>query len=181
MFLNYYKPVEGSIGGLSNAGVVSTVRRGSHVVDHAHQLVLHRDVLAGGPPHVVGDVQLPAQSHGSPVLASHHVEPLQLDAEHHGWPLDLVLLGGGNLLVTLLTLVHVLSLTQVLSSEVSRQSSLDVVRLSDVEQEVHEVLEGGGDVFAPQTRHVLPHVAPEDLVEGGGLLGVVINILGNFS
>ena len=114
MFISHYKPVEGSIGGLSNAGVVSTVRRGSHVVDHAHQLVLHRDVLAGGPPHVVGDVQLPAQSHGSPVLASHHVEPLQLDAEDQRRPLDLVLLGGGDLLKTFLTLVHRLPLTKVL-------------------------------------------------------------------
>ena len=49
----------------------------------------------------------------------------------------------------------------------------------DVQQKVHEVLEGGGDVFAAQTRHVLPHVASEDLIEWRSFLRVIVDILRN--
>ena len=81
---------------------------------------------------MVGDVQLPGQGDWSSVLPSHHVEPLQLDAEHQGRPLYLVLLGGGNLLVALLTLVHVLARSQVLSAEISRKCCVYVVSLPEV-------------------------------------------------
>jgi len=37
------------------------------------------------------------------------------------------------------------------------------------------VLEGGGNVSAPHASDILPHVTSEDLVEGGGLFGVVIH------
>merc|ERR1719431_213019 len=52
-----------------------------------------------------------------------------------------------------------------------------VSRLKDVQQQVHEVLEGCGDEPAPLAGDVLPHVAPEDLVEGRGLLGVLVQAL----
>ena len=51
----------------------------------------------------------------------------------------------------------------------------------DVQQKVHEVLEGGGNVLAAQTRHVLPHVASEDLIEWCSFLRVIVNILRNLS
>ena len=79
---------------------------------------------------MTGDVELSGKGDGSPVLASHHIEPLQLDTEDLRRPLYLVLLGGGHLLMTLLALVHVLTLAQVLSPEVTRQSSVNVVSLS---------------------------------------------------
>ena len=82
-------------------------------------------------PDMTGDVELPGKGDGSPVLASHHIEPLELDAEHEGRPLDLILLGGRHLLVTLLALVHVLPLAQVLAAEVARQRGVNVIRLSD--------------------------------------------------
>ena len=37
------------------------------------------------------------------------------------------------------------------------------------------MLEGGGNVSAPHAGDVLPHVTPKDLIEGGGLFGVVIH------
>ena len=79
---------------------------------------------------MTGDVELPGEGDVSLVLAS-HVEPLELDAEHEGRPLDLVLLGGRHLLVTLLALVHVLPLAQVLAAEVARQRGVNVIHLSD--------------------------------------------------
>ena len=39
------------------------------------------------------------------------------------------------------------------------------------------MLECCGDVLAPETDHILPHVPPKDLVEGGCLLGLVIHHL----
>ena len=39
------------------------------------------------------------------------------------------------------------------------------------------MLECCGDVLAPKTDHILPHVPPEDLVEGGRLLGLVVHRL----
>ena len=80
---------------------------------------------------MIGDIQLPSQCDWPSILASHHVEPLELDAEHEGRPLDLVLLGGRHLLVTLLALVHVLPLAQVLAAEVARQRGVNVIHLSD--------------------------------------------------
>ena len=76
-----------------------------------------------------GDVQLLGQGDWSTVLPAHHVEPLQLDAEDQWRPLDLVLLGGGDLLKTFLTLVHRLPLTEVLPSEVAAQCRLDIIGL----------------------------------------------------
>ena len=43
-------PVKSAVGSLPNAGVVPTVGGRPHVVDHAHQLVLHGDVVYGSPP-----------------------------------------------------------------------------------------------------------------------------------
>ena len=80
---------------------------------------------------MVGDVKLSGQSDRPTILASHHIEPLELDAEDEGRPLYLVLLGGRHLLVTLLALVHVLPLAKVLAAEVARQRGVNVVRLSD--------------------------------------------------
>ena len=82
-------------------------------------------------PDMTGDVELPGEGDMSRVLSSHHVEPLELHAEHEGRPLDLVLLGGRHLLVTLQALVHVLPLAQVLAAEVARQRGVNVIRLSD--------------------------------------------------
>ena len=40
------------------------------------------------------------------------------------------------------------------------------------------MLEGGGDILAAQTRHILPHIASEDLVEWSSVLGIdVLRIL----
>ena len=80
---------------------------------------------------MVGDVKLSGQSDRPTILASHHIEPLQLDTEDEGRPLYLVLLGGGHLLVTLLTLVHVLTSSQVFSSEVTRKCCIYVVSLPE--------------------------------------------------
>ena len=41
------------------------------------------------------------------------------------------------------------------------------------------MLKGGGDILATETRHVLPHVASEDLVEWRSLLGVIVDVLRN--
>ena len=101
------------------------------MIYHAHKFVFDRDLPLLGPSHMVGDVQFSGERDGPPVLAAHHVEPLELDTEHLGRPLYLVLLGGGHLLVTLLALVHILTLPQVLSTEVARKSSVNVVRLSE--------------------------------------------------
>ena len=49
----------------------------------------------------------------------------------------------------------------------------------DVQRKVHEVLGGGGDVLAAQTRHVLPHVASEDLIEWRSFLRVIVDVLRN--
>ena len=49
----------------------------------------------------------------------------------------------------------------------------------DVQQKVHEVLKGGGDILATETRHVLPHVASEDLIEWRSFLGVIVDVLRN--
>ena len=124
------EPVERAVGRLADACVVATVGTWTHMVDHADQPVLHRDALRHRPAHVVGNIDLASQSHRSPVLPSHQVEPLELYAKHKGRALDLVLLGGGHLLMTFLAFVHVLTLAQVLSPEVTRQSSVNVVSLS---------------------------------------------------
>ena len=81
---------------------------------------------------MIGDIQLPCQCDWSSILASHHVEPLQLDAEDQRRPLYLVLLGGGHLLMALLTLVHVLTLAQVLPPEVASEGSVYMISLSGV-------------------------------------------------
>ena len=99
------------------------------MIDHADKFVFNRDFLIC-PSDMVGNVQIPRQSDWCPVFATHHVEPLQLDTEDLRWPLYLVLLGGGHLLMTLLALVHVLTLAQVLSPEVTRQSNVNMVSLS---------------------------------------------------
>ena len=169
------KPVESAISSLPDAGVVAAVRAWTDVVDHAHQSVLHRDALGGRPAHVVRDVDLSCQGDWPPILASHQVEPLQLDAEHQGRALYLVLLGCWHLLLTLLTLVHIFALTQILPPKVALQCRVNVVRLPNVQQEVHEVLEGGRNVSASHAGDVLPHVPTKDLIEGGGLFGVVIH------
>ena len=39
------EPVESAIGSFADAGVVTTVRAWTDVVDHAHQPVLHCDAL----------------------------------------------------------------------------------------------------------------------------------------
>ena len=49
----------------------------------------------------------------------------------------------------------------------------------DVQQKVHEVLEGGGDILATETRHVLPHIASENLIEWRSFLGVIVDVLRN--
>jgi len=127
----------------------------------------------------VGNVDFSRQRHRPPVLAPHQVKPLQLDAEHKGRALYLVLLGGRHLLLTLLTLVHILALAEVLPPEIALQCRVDVVCLPDVQQKVHKVLESCRNMSASHAGDVLPHVASKYLIEGGGLFGVVIqhNIL----
>ena len=66
--------------------------------------------LFKGLPDVVTDVQFPRERDWTSIFPSHHVESLQLYAQHQGRPLDLILLGRRHLLQTLLTLVHPLSL-----------------------------------------------------------------------
>jgi len=126
------EPVKRAVGRLADACVVATVGTWTHMVDHADQPVLHRDALRHRPAHVVGNIDLASQSHRSPVLPSHQVEPLELYAKHKGRALDLVLLGGWHLLLALLALVHVLPLTKVLPPEVALQGRVDVVGLPDV-------------------------------------------------
>ena len=46
--------------------------------------------------------------------------------------------------------------------------------LSDVQQDVHEVLEGGGDVSASETCDILAHVATKDLVEWSGFFAGIV-------
>ena len=41
------------------------------------------------------------------------------------------------------------------------------------------MLKVGGDILAVQARHILPHVATEDLIEWSGLLGVIVDVLRN--
>ena len=53
--------------------------------------------------------------------------------------------------------------------------------LPDVQEEIHEMLEGCGDVLTAETHHVLPHVTSEHLIERSRLLGLVVNGFGNFS
>ena len=124
-----HSPVESPIGSFSDARIMSAVWRGSDVVNHGNKLVLNRHALRESPSDMFGDVQLLGQGDWSTVLPAHHVEPLQLDAEDQWRPLDLVLLGGGDLLKTFLTLVHRLPLTEVLPSEVAAQCRLDIIGL----------------------------------------------------
>ena len=100
------------------------------MIDHAHKFVFDRDLPLLGPSHMVGDVQFSGERDGPPVLAAHHVEPLELDTEHLGRPLYLVLLGSRDLLQTLLTLIHRLPLAKVLPSEVAAECSLNIIGLS---------------------------------------------------
>ena len=76
---------------------------------------------------MVGDINFPSQCDRPPILTPHKVESLELYAEYHGGSLNLVLLSGWHLLLTLLTLVHVLPLPQALPPEVSTQSCVYVV------------------------------------------------------
>ena len=142
------------------------------MIDHADQLVLNWDVLAQSPPHMVGDVELPGQSNRSVILASHHVEPLQLYAQHYWTSLYLVLFGSGHFIMTILAIIGI---AEALSPEESSHSIVNVVCLSDVDLQVHEMLEGGGHMFTPQTRHILPQVASKYLFERSCLLCEVVN------
>ena len=71
---------------------------------------------------MVGNVEFPGQCDRSVILTTHHVKPIELDTENKGRSLNLVLFGGWNLLMTLITVVNVLTLTQVLTSKVAGQS-----------------------------------------------------------
>ena len=51
----------------------------------------------------------------------------------------------------------------------------------DVQEEIHEMLEGGGDVFTAETHHVLSHVTSEHLIERSRLLRLVVDVLWDFS
>ena len=53
--------------------------------------------------------------------------------------------------------------------------------LPDVQEEIHEMLEGCGDVLTAKTDHVLPHVTSEHLIKRSRLFGLVINGLWDFS
>ena len=79
---------------------------------------------------MVTDVQLPGERNRPSIFSPHHVESLELDTEDYGRPLDLVLLGSRDLLQTLLALVHHLSLTKVLQSEVATECLLNIISLS---------------------------------------------------
>ena len=168
------EPVESAVGGLTDAGVVAAVGAGTHVVDHAHQPVLHCDALGRCPAHMVRDIDLSRQRHWPPILATHQIKPLQLNAKHKGRALNLILLGGRDLLLALLTLVHVLPLTEIFPSEVALQGRVNVVGLSDVQQKVHKVLESGRDVSATHASNILPHVTSENLIEGCRLFRIIV-------
>ena len=75
-----------------------------------------------------------------------------------------------------MTVLAIIGIAEALSPEVASQSSVNVVCLSDVDLQVHEMLEGGGHMFTPQTRNILPHVASKYLVERSCLLCVVVYI-----
>ena len=54
-------------------------------------------------------------------------------------------------------------------------------RLPDVQEEIHEVLKGCGDVLTAETDNILPHVTSKHLIERSCLLGLVVNGLRDFS
>jgi hypothetical protein len=121
-------------------------------------------------------VDHPAQLDGLADLAAHQAEALQLDAQHCWWPLNEATLFGRNFDMALFTLVHAVCVlaTNALLPEVLLQRLLNCGHLPDVKQEVHEMLERGGDVLAAHAGHVLPHVAAKDLVERGRLFAGVV-------
>ena len=147
---------------------------------------------------MVTDVQLPGERNRPTIFSAHHIESLELDTQDYGRPLDLVLLGSRYLLQTLLTLIHGLPLAQVLPSEVAAECRLDIIglstvswsvniirqiiyRLPDVQEKIHEMLKGCGDVLTAETHNVLPHVTSEHLIKRSRLLGLVVNGLWDFS
>ena len=82
---------------------------------------------------MVGNVQFPGQCDRFVILTTHHVKPLELDTENQWRSLNLVLFGCGHFLMTHLTIVQVLTLTKVLTSEVSSQSCVNVVSMADIQ------------------------------------------------
>ena len=157
---------------------MAAVRRLSDVRDHRNQFVL--DFASGVVGridklcHVDGSTQL----NGFADLPAQQAKPLQLDAKHSRGTFDQALFFGRNLDVALLALVHAVGVFTVaanlLLSEMHLECVLDVRDLPDVEQQIHEVLEGCRNVFASQAGDVLPHVSAEDLVEGGRLFAGVV-------
>ena len=158
---------------------MAAVGRLSNVRDHRNQFVLNLTSGAvGGRIDKLGHVDGATQLNRFADLPAQQAEPLQLDAKDCRRPFDQALFLGRNLDVTLLALVHAVCVFAVaadlLLSEMHLEGVLDVRDLPDVEQQIHEVLEGRRNVFAPQAGDVLPHVPAEDLVEGGRLFAGVV-------
>ena len=82
---------------------------------------------------MVRNVEVPGQCDRSVILTSHHVKPIQLHTENQWWSLNLVLFSGRHLLMTIFTIVQVLPLAQVLTSKVASQSSVNMVRVFNVQ------------------------------------------------
>ena len=64
------------------------------MVDDTDQSVFYCYVPQSSPSHMLRDGQLLRKTDGPIVLASGIVKPLELNAEHHGRPFYLELLGG---------------------------------------------------------------------------------------
>ena len=82
---------------------------------------------------------------------------------------------GWNFDLAPLALVHVV--VDPLRPEILPQSLFNGRYLTDVQQDVHKMLESGRDVSALETGDILPHVATKNLVEGGRLLTGVVQSL----
>lgn len=74
--------VEGSIAGLPNGGVVTTVGGRSYMSDHRTQLITHVQSAHVSRPDMLRYIQLSSHCDGATILPSHQIESFKLDTKH---------------------------------------------------------------------------------------------------
>ena len=137
--------------------------------DHRHKFVLHLLQMSSVSRVNEGsDVQRSAQLNRLANLASHKAKSLQLNAKHCRRLFEETSFLGWNFDLAFFTLIHtvlVLSVAKLLLTKEMLKSFFDIRCLSDVNKNVHKMLESCGYIFASKTCDILTHVAAKYLVE----------------